>query len=90
MSQGFENEQLMVDYLDDPVNYKLRLGGASFLSQQVENFTYAIRLSYSPRNSGQTGYFFEFIIILSQLKAQKFIFITFFNQKYQFMYNIYV
>lgn len=57
MSQGFENEQLMVDYLDDPVNYKLRLGGASFLSQQVENFTYAIRLSYSPRNSGQTGYF---------------------------------
>lgn len=44
----------MIEYLKDPLYTNERLGGVSFLNDTLANFTYAIRLSYSPRNSGET------------------------------------
>lgn len=53
--KGFENEPDMIDYLKDPVHLYERLGGVSFHNDSLNNFTYAIRLSYAPRNSGEAG-----------------------------------
>lgn len=49
----------MVEYLRDPVFLYERLGGVSFRNDSAANFTYAIRLSYAPRNSGEAGFEFE-------------------------------
>ncbi|CAF0888563.1 unnamed protein product [Brachionus calyciflorus] len=51
---GFKNEDEMVDYFQ--LNSKLTLGGISFLDHSLTNFTYKIRLKYSPRHD-QNGLF---------------------------------
>nr|QUF59427.1 ATP-binding cassette transporter Abca3-1 [Brachionus angularis] len=54
---GFQDEDKMVNYINDPNHSKLILGGISFLNQSIDNFIYKIRLSYSPKYIGQTGFF---------------------------------
>lgn len=39
----------MINYLTDLKNARNSLGGVSFLNHSLQNFTYKIRLSYSPR-----------------------------------------
>nr|QNH67859.1 ATP-binding cassette transporter subfamily A member 3 X2 [Brachionus rotundiformis] len=46
---GFDTEEEMVKYLTNVNNTKNGLGGVSFLDYSLNNFTYKIRLSYSPR-----------------------------------------
>ena len=47
----------MVKFLTDEANTQFYLGGASFLNESLDNFVYKLRYSYSPRNSGEKGYF---------------------------------
>jgi ATP-binding cassette, subfamily A (ABC1), member 3 len=52
---SFANENQMVEFLlRNPNNC---LGGASFLNDTIENFTYKLRYSYSPKNSGENRLF---------------------------------
>lgn len=49
----------MIGYLKDPIYLGERLGGVSFRNDSLSNFTYAIRLSYAPRNSGEDRFVFS-------------------------------
>lgn len=59
----------MVEYLQDPLFSNERLGGISFINESLANFTYAIRLSYAPRNSGETE--LELFIVFHRLIIDK-------------------
>ena len=50
---GFANEQSMVEFLTDALEYKKRLGGVSFTDLDPEHIAYKLRFSSSPKNSGQ-------------------------------------
>lgn len=52
---SFATEELMVEYVTDSQNYAGCLGGIAFLDTNPANFTYKIRLSYSPRSTNRTG-----------------------------------
>lgn len=52
---NFSTEDLMVAYVTDSANYAGCLGGITFLNADPANFTYKIRLSYSPRNVNTSG-----------------------------------
>jgi ATP-binding cassette subfamily A (ABC1) protein 3 len=52
----FATEDEMVNNVTSGLNSQKCLGGISFLDTTSSNFTYKIRLSYSPRNSGDSGY----------------------------------
>nr|UOU03313.1 ATP-binding cassette subfamily A3-2 [Brachionus rubens] len=53
---GFLSETEMLSHVMDPLYSKNALGAISFLNDSVQNFTYEIRLSYSPRYN-QKGLF---------------------------------
>jgi hypothetical protein len=55
LSLGFADESELLKYLVDPFSKDKVLGGTVFEKSDPDDISYKIRLSYSPRNSGENA-----------------------------------